>query len=119
MSDTVRHAESGTAGWREAARAIHSAQLDHGAMYQLGAQLSETLRAIEQVARSLDGQVARYGKGRSLRDDEGGDPVERVRVAAWGLHDVILGLSRATEGANQFWSAIGHIGLADTTNTEG
>lgn len=119
MTDTVRHAEAGTAGWREAARAIQSERLDHDVMYQLGAQLSETLRAIETVARVLAGQVEAYPEGRRLRDDEGDGPLLRLAEAGAALAWVRQGLSEADRAVQRYWSAIGHIGLADTTNTEG
>lgn len=119
MSDTVRHAESGTAGWREAARAIQSERLDHDVMYALGGELSETLRALQQVAESLRNQVLRYDQGRRLVDDEGDRPEFRLADAAAGLAATGRALTAAERVLQRYWSAIGHIGLADTTNTEG
>jgi hypothetical protein len=117
MTDTVRHAEAGTAGWRSAARTIGAAQLDHGDMYELGGELSETLRAIEEVAGVLSQRVGSYHLGRDLRDDEDEDPTVRLGLAADALGAAGIGFTEADDAVRRFWSAIGHIGV-DTTSTE-
>lgn len=119
MTDTVRHAEAGTAGWREAARAIQSERLDHGDMYELGGELSATLRAVEEAARVLRNQVLGYGFGRRLRDDAGVSPIDRLAEAAVALAVAGRGLAEADRAVQRFWSAIGHIGLADTDDEKG
>lgn len=117
MSDTVRHAESGTAGWREAARAIQSERLDHGDMYALGGELSATLRAVEEAVRVLRNQVLSYGFGRRLRDDAGASPTDRLAEAAVALAVAGREIAEADRAVHRYQSAIGHIGV-DTTSTE-
>ncbi len=118
MSDdgmTLDHAANATQSWRSAARAIQVERLDHGDMYALGSELVETLRAVEEVSRVLSDQVRRHGDGKVLRDDAGGDPVERLTEG----HDCLLVAGRrlrsAEELVQRYWSEIGHIGLADLT----
>lgn len=117
MTDTVRHAESGTAGWRDAARAIQSEHLDHGDMYALGGELSETLRALQRAARALAEQVSNYPVGRELGDDEGAPPADRLDEARVALDDAHRRLFQADRAVQEYQSAIGHIGV-DTTSTE-
>lgn len=122
MTGTVGHAETGTRGWRSAARTIQAARLDHDAMYALGAELSESLRAMEQVARVLAGQVTVYGDDKVVRDGEGADPHIRLHEAGAVLADVQGRLRVADVAVQRYQSAIGHIGLADmpaTNETEG
>lgn len=106
----VDAAEAGTGEWRAAVVAQRSATPDHADFYGIACELVGTLRALEALIRVLSDQVAAYGLGRVLRDDEGGDPAVRLADAADELARTRALLARAEQTANGFWSAIGHIG---------
>jgi hypothetical protein len=106
-------AEAGTHAWREAAGAQRSAVADHGEFYALAAELVATLRALESLADVLAGQVARYGQGRVLRDDEGAQPAARLASAVADLARVRELLAGAERAANRFWSGIGHVAVEE------
>jgi len=108
---SVTHAEKGAQQWRAAARVQQSAEPDHSEFYALAGELVDTLRAIEALAGVLVRQVNGYADGRRLYDDQGADPPARLRTA--GLHAAELRQHAAAgeRAANEFWSAISHIGL--------
>jgi len=109
-SAVVPHGEAGARAWREALLAQHAAVPAHGDFYDLAAHMVNTLRALDAVAGVLARQVADYGAGRVVYDDEGANPAHRMRAAVLALAETRHGLARAERAANQFWSAIGHIG---------
>lgn len=117
--NVIDAADYGTSGWRAVAGRIQAEKLDHADMHELGRELSETLRAIESVARELAGQVERYGDGRVLRDDEGEDPALRLCAAEGALQNAEFRVRHADRAVQRFWSAIGHIAVADTEGGEG
>jgi hypothetical protein len=109
----VKAAEAGAGEWRAAVVAQRSATADHADFYGLGCELVATLRALEALTRLLGEQVASYGLGRLLRDDECGDPAVRLADAADELARTRALLALAERTANGFWSAIGHIAVDD------
>lgn len=107
----VAYASKGAQAWRAAADEQRSAEPDHGDFYALAGELVDTLRTLEHFAGVLRGQVAGYADGRPVYDDEGGDPRARLRSAGLHLAVVSHGVAEAERAANEFWSAIGHIGV--------
>lgn len=107
----VQRAEAGTEAWCEAVRAQLAAAPDHADFYALAGEMVQTLRALDSLAGVVVRQVMGYGAGRAIYDDEGNNPAHRLRSAALALAEVRDGLGRAERAANQFWSAIGHIGV--------
>ncbi len=114
IPEAVVSAERGTQAWRRVVRVQIAAAPDHGDFYSLGGELVATLRALEALAGVLDRQVAGYGQGRVLRDDEGRDPSRRLALAAAHLGDAGEALGRGARSANRFWSAIGHIAVEES-----
>lgn len=85
---------------------------DHGQFYNHGRELVGVLIALDDLAVTLAGQVARYGDQRLLRDDAGAHPEHRLAAACEQLAELDTALSTATGHANQYWSTIGHLGVA-------
>jgi hypothetical protein len=108
----VRAAEAGAAAWRRVVHAQRTATADHGEFYVLAGELVEVLRAVESLAGVLGSQVAGYGTGRALYDDEGHDPGARLADAAAYLDALGERVAQAGRAANGFWSAVGHIAVA-------
>ena len=106
----VCHAEMGAAAWRAAVDYQLAATPDHADFYALAGDLVETLRALDTVAGVLASQATSYGASRQVYDDEDANPAHRLRAAVLALAETRHGLARAERAANQFWSAIGHIG---------
>lgn len=111
-SPAVLHAETGATGWRAAARHQPGTAPEHSDFYAIAGELTEAARAMGDLASVLALQVADYGRGRVLRDDEPGhDPVERLD-AAWSLAcQLSHELGRVERTAGRFWSMVGHIGI--------
>jgi hypothetical protein len=109
----VEAAEAGAGEWRAAVVAQRSATPDHTDFYGLACELVATLRALEALTEVLGDQVACYGLGRVLRDEENGDPAVRLVDAAYELARTRALVARAGQTANGFWSAIGHIAVED------
>ena len=60
----------------------------------------------------LAAQVGRYGQGRTLYDDTRTSiPAVRLAEAVEGLRRVHGALATTATAANEFWNAIGHIGV--------
>ena len=107
----VELAEAGAVAWRQVVHAKQTATPDHGDFYALAGELVDTLRSLEALAGLLARQVATYGQGRVLRDDEGVDPAWRIAHAAelaGRVRDLVAGSERL---ANQFWSEVGHVAV--------
>lgn len=104
-------ADTATQAWRAAATLQAATTPEHGDFYALAAELVGTLRALGQLVDTLHGQVAGYGEGRVLRDDEGMRADLRLTLAAGSLLRARGDLWRTADGLNDFWSAIGHIGV--------
>ena len=90
-----------------------SAEADpaHEEFYAWGYVLSELTARVQDAARVLGRQVAAYGNGRELRDDEGGDPVERLTLAVRLLDEVSAAAGAANSAARLYHSAVGHIAV--------
>ncbi len=112
--DQVAVAERGTQAWQWVVQAQMAAAPDHGDFYALAGELVATLRALEALAGVLGRQVADYGQGRVLRDDEGRDPGRRLVESVAHLTELGQALGRAERSANRFWSAVGHIAVEES-----
>lgn len=114
-SPAVRQADAGAVAWRAVVHAQQSATSDHAELYSLAGHLVGTLAAVESLAGVLARQVAGYADslpaGRVLYDDEDANPAHRLRAAVLALAEARHGLALAERAANQFWSAVGHIGI--------
>lgn len=109
--NAVGHAEAGAAAWRAAVVVQRSATPDHAEFYEFAGHLVDTLRALDELGGVLGRQMAGYAEGRRLYDDEGGDPRARLRAAGLHLAVVRQCAAEAERAANEFWSAISHIGV--------
>lgn len=120
MPDAVTAAEAGTQQWRDTLHFQQAATptADHGDLYALCGELVGTLRALERMAGVLSDQVARYGEGRQLRDDEGQDPADRLARASERLAHSCGWLDQAQVAVTDAWSTIGHVGLAYPATVE-
>jgi hypothetical protein len=107
----VQRAKAGAEAWREVVRAQLAAAPDHADFYALAGEMVETLRVLDSLAGVVARQVIGYGTGRAVYDDAGSDPAHRLRSAVLALAEVRDGLARVERAANQFWSAIGHVGV--------
>jgi hypothetical protein len=104
-------AQAGAGEWRAAVVAQRVITPDHGDFYSLASELVATLRALEALTCVLGRQVAGYALGRDVRDDESRNPNVRLADAADYLARARESLVYAEREANEFWSAIGHIGV--------
>lgn len=104
-------AETARDGWEEVVRTERAADPDHGEWYGIAGEMVGTLRAVEDLARLLEQRVARYGDDRILRDDEGLAPSRRITACVELLAELQASVSSAERSANEFWSAIGHVGV--------
>jgi hypothetical protein len=110
----VIHAETGADRWRAAALEQRAAPLHHADFYALAAEVVQTVRALEALARLLAEQVVGYDTSHRLYDDTGRvDPAERLAAASVSLGSLAGLLAEAERQANAFWSHIGHIGSID------
>jgi hypothetical protein len=121
----VRQAEAGALAWRAVMHAQHSATPDHADFYSLAGDLSDTLDVVATLTRVLARQVRDYpaglGEGRVVYDDSRGgphpvDPARRLAHAELELEALSVAVETAGRRANDFWSAIGHIGVEDVTS---
>lgn len=104
-------AEAGAHRWRQALLAQRTAVPAHSDFYETAAHLVDTLRALDGMAGVLASQVASYGAGRAVYDDEGANPAHRLRAAVLALAEARQHLTEADRAVGHFWSAIGHIGI--------
>ena len=108
----VQHATTGADSWRSAAYAQGPATPNHSDWYAIAGEMVDTLRCLSTLSTVLAQQIAGYGSGRVLRDDDPVvDPAERlsdsVRRAEW----LRAHLSIAERSADDLWSLIGHIAV--------
>ena len=112
-------AERGTAAWEDAARLQRWATADHADFYAQAGEVVASLYALDDLAQVLGRQVAGYAdtqraRGRVVYDDTRRiDPMIRLVAAVEALADTRDALATATRAANEFWSAVGHIGTQD------
>ncbi len=118
--EALRQADIGAQAWREVVHAQQSTTPRHADFYALAGAMVETLGVIESLALVLIGQVVGYAdsqaEGECVYDDTRlVDPRERLDAAAGFLSALIGRVSSAAEAVNEFWSAIGHIGVEEVT----
>lgn len=110
----VQQAERGADAWNAAAAAQQTAVPDHGDFYAVAAEMVATLEHLGELAEVWTVQVAGYGRGRVLRDDETGhDPAERLAVTSSWAAQLHRTLGQAERAGNRFWSEIGHVAVED------
>lgn len=109
----IAAAEAGSQAWRAVVHAQLAETLDHTDFYGLACEVVDALRSLDALAGVLGRQVAGYGHGRRLRDDDGAAPAERLLVAVARLAEMEQLLAQAERAANQFWSEIGHIAVEE------
>lgn len=108
----VASAEAGEQAWADAVRFQRWASPDHADFYALAAAVVPTLYGLEDLANVLRQQVSRYAEGRRLYDDTRQvEPATRLADAAERLALLRDALAIAHRHANDYWSAIAHIGV--------
>lgn len=111
----VAAAETGADGWTEVARHQRWADADHADFYSIAGDALATIHALEDLTEILAGQVAAYGEGRAVYDDSHVvDPAVRLADAVAQLRAAHAALRQASQAVNEFWSAMGHVGVRDT-----
>lgn len=108
---TVARAEQGAEAWHDVARLQQATEPDHSSFYALAGEIVPTLYSLQDLANVLRRQVAGYGEGRSLYDDAGREPAVRLAEAVEHLALLRDALGAAQRHANDYWSAIGHVGV--------
>src|SRR5947199_6172668 len=103
----VEHAARGAVSWRSAVHAQAPATPEHSDWYSITGEMVDTLRSLSSLTAVLAQQIAGYGRGRVLRDDDPTvEPAERlansVRRAEW----LRAHLDIAERSANDLWSHI-------------
>jgi hypothetical protein len=83
----------------------------HEDFYLWGWALSEVTDTLGQLCRTMAPQVARYGDTRVLRDDEGGDPFDRLREMRELLGSLYSQLELANATARAYHSAASHVAV--------
>jgi len=107
-------AETGADGWTEVARHQKWAAADHADFYSIAGDALATVNALEDLTEILAGQVASYGQGRAVYDDSHVvDPAARIADAVAQLGAAHAALRQVSRAVNEFWSAVGHIGVRD------
>mgnify|MGYP006976769394 CR=1 FL=1 len=109
----VVHAEIGGDAWRAVVNAQRVAVPDHADWYAIACEAVGTLRCLVTLADVLAAQVGRYGEARSLRDDAGMDPAQRLERAVTHAHLARGHLDSAERATSAFWSEIGRIAVED------
>lgn len=105
-------AEEGMDAWSDVARYQRWATPDHATIYALAGELTSTLHTFEDLTAVLLDQVAGYATGRRLYDDTRSvEPAARLADAVAQLRQARTGLRTAAAALNEFWSAIGHVGV--------
>lgn len=108
----VVRAEEGTDAWSDVTRYQRWISPDHAVFYALAGELVSTLHTFEDLTGVLVDQVNGYGTGRLLYDDmRTVDPAVRLADAVAQLREARTGLRAAATAVNEFWSAIGHVGV--------
>ena len=108
----VQHATAGAESWRSAVDNQQAAAADHSDWYAITGEVVDTLRSMAVLAATFASQVATYGRGRVMRDDEPGhDPAERLAIASSWAAQVQHDIDHAERTANRFWNEISHIAV--------
>lgn len=111
LTAAVTRSASGADTWVAVVRHQQAATPDHSDFYSLAGDMVATLHALDSLAGLLARQAAGYATGQGVYDDEGANPAHRLRSAVLALTEARAGLVVAERAANQYWSAIGHIGV--------
>jgi hypothetical protein len=121
--EAVAQADMGAAAWRAAVHAQQGAAPDHTDFYSLAGSLADTLAAVESLAELLARQVAGYAAtaaatgGQVYDDTREVDPEARLYAAAERAAHVAAAAATAERRVQEFWSAIGHIGVEPAGGT--
>ena len=108
----LRNADTAATAWAETVQHQLHATPRHADFYALAGEVVATLNAVDDLTVVLARQVGSYGQGRTLYDDTRTvDPADRLADAVDCLHRVHDALGTTAVAANEFWSAIGHIGV--------
>jgi hypothetical protein len=108
----LRSAEAAVTAWAETVELQQQATPEHADFYALAAEMVVALHALDDLSVLLARQVGVYGQGRVLYDDtRTTDPADRLAEAVACLRGMRTGLVTTTAAANEFWKAIGPIGV--------
>ena len=111
----LRSAEAASTAWAETVEHQQQATPRHADFYALAGEMVATLSALDDLTVVLAAQVGGYGQGRLVYDDTRTvDPADRLADAVACLRRVHATLGTTWAAANEFWSAIGHIGVEVT-----
>src|SRR4051812_5269948 len=111
----LRSAEAAATAWAETPEHQQQATPRHADFYALAGEMVATLCALDDLTVVLAAQVGHYGQGRTLYDDTRTvDPTARLIEAGQCLRTLRGALGPAATAANNFWSAIGHIGVEES-----
>ena len=111
----LRSAETAATAWAETVEHQQQATPRHADFYALAGEVVATLYALDDLTVVLAAQVGRYGEGRLLYDDTRTvDPAARLAEASGACASCAPASAAATTAANEFWSAIGHIGVEES-----
>jgi hypothetical protein len=111
--------DTATEALREAVgRQARDADPAHEDFYIWGWVLTEVTDTLGQLCRTMAPQVARYGDTRVLRDDEGGDPFDRLREMRELLGSLYSQLELANATARAYHAAAGHVAVEVDPDTD-
>ena len=111
----VRSADAASTGWVETVEHQQDAPPRHADFYDIAADVVATLYALDDLTVVLARQVGDYGQGRALYDDTRTvNPDARLTEAVEALSRVHASLGTTATAANEYWNAIGHIGVEVT-----
>ncbi len=125
LDTPAARADAGTVGREDAVRLQRWATGDQADFSALAGEMVATLYAFDDLAVVLGRQVGGYAdtqrsRGRGVYDDTREvDPRARLAEVVAALTRTRAAVSAALRAANDFWSAIGHIGVEDSTGTTG
>jgi len=95
----------------EAVRRQSGTELDGEDLLGWGVALTEIATTLAAACRELERRIVPYGQDRLLRDDQGGDPYERLGEMRRHLAASALALTEAGVQAQAYHRAAAHIGV--------
>jgi hypothetical protein len=111
----VDAAQRASEAWGEAVRLQRWADHPrHAEFYALAGEMVDTMRELSDLVSILRAQVREYGTTEGIYDDTRTvEPSTRLAYADDALDTLGHALTMADRAGNEFWSAIGHIGVED------